>query len=276
MENKVIIFKKRRGQTPLEVINELKDKYENLRFLPMTYAGRLDPLAEGVLVILLGDECLKKDEYLKLPKEYELTILFGFATDTYDILGKVTSSEGNRFKRSSDDGNGSRCQTISNRLSSDFVLLTEEKLSNFTGHFNQSYPPYSSRTVNGKPLFVYAREGRLGEIEIPSHDVFVEKIEIVKMDNISGEELLKKIREDIEKVKGDFRQEEILKIWNEKLKEREEERFQTITIRVVSGGGVYMRSIANDIGKNIDIPALALNIKRTKVGDFGITSDMFI
>lgn len=256
MENKVIIFDKRRGQTPLEVINELKDKYENLRFLPMTYAGRLDPLAEGVLVILLGDECLKKDEYLKLPKEYELTILFGFATDTYDILGRVLETK-----------------SIPEMGTS---FISGMDFANFTGHFNQSYPPYSSRTVNGKPLFIYAREGRLGEIEIPSHDVFVEKIEIVKMDNISGEKLLKKIREDIGKAKGDFRQEEILKIWNEKLKEREEEMFQTITIRVVSGGGVYMRSIANDIGKNLDIPALALNIKRTKVGDFGITSDMFI
>ncbi|MEY2671815.1 MAG: tRNA pseudouridine synthase tRNA pseudouridine55 synthase, partial [Candidatus Parcubacteria bacterium] len=45
--------------------------------LPMTYAGRLDPVAEGLLLVLVGDDCKEKDKYLDLNKEYELSILFG-------------------------------------------------------------------------------------------------------------------------------------------------------------------------------------------------------
>ena len=55
----------------------------------MTYAGRLDPMASGVLLVLAGEETKNKDKYLGLDKEYDFEILFGFATDTYDILGKV-------------------------------------------------------------------------------------------------------------------------------------------------------------------------------------------
>jgi len=59
----------------------------------MTYAGRLDPLAEGLLLVLTGEECKNKEKYLGLDKEYEVDVLFGFATDTYDILGKVLSAK---------------------------------------------------------------------------------------------------------------------------------------------------------------------------------------
>ena len=56
MNSQVRIVNKRAGQTPLDCINELKKNESNLLYLPLTYAGRLDPLAEGVLVILIGDE----------------------------------------------------------------------------------------------------------------------------------------------------------------------------------------------------------------------------
>ena len=93
MEGKVIIVNKRAGLTPLECINEIKKTKPEWAHLPLTYAGRLDPLATGVLVVLIGDECHKKDEYLNLPKEYLVTILFGFATDTYDLMGLVTETK---------------------------------------------------------------------------------------------------------------------------------------------------------------------------------------
>lgn len=89
MNEKLKIVYKKCGQTPLDCINEIKKENKELLHLPLTYAGRLDPLARGVLIILIGDECLKKDEYLKLGKVYETTIIFGFETDTYDLMGMV-------------------------------------------------------------------------------------------------------------------------------------------------------------------------------------------
>lgn len=248
MNDKVIKVYKKTGETPLDCIHNLKKERPELGLLPMTYAGRLDPLAEGVLLILVGDECNRKDEYLNLPKEYEMEVLFGFATDTYDVLGRITSSEVSQFEK----------------LSDSLVKILPE----FIGKIKQSYPPYSSRPVNGKPLFVWAREGKLDEVEIPTHNVLIENIEMIESKEISDKSLLEEIKEKISKVKGDFRQEEILKIWEEKLKGKEEEKYPVVKLRISCGSGAYMRSIANDIGKRLGTGALAFKIVRTKVGEF--------
>lgn len=255
MLKNVVIVNKNKGETPLDCIEKLKNSDPKLRNIPITYAGRLDPLAEGVLVLLLGDECHKKDEYLKLNKVYEVEILLGFTTDTYDVMGMVKNTVASSellFKRSS------------------FEEAWEKIIKQFTGRIKQSYPPYSSRTVNGKPLFMWAREDKLNEIEIPSHDVFIESIDLIGENTINGERLLEKIKNDISLVKGDFRQAEIIKLWDENLKNKKEEVYKTIKIRVSCGSGVYVRVLAKDIGKELNIPALALNIKRTKVGEYKI------
>jgi tRNA U55 pseudouridine synthase TruB len=58
----------------------------------MTYAGRLDPLAEGLMIVLTGDDCMKKDEYTNMSKQYEVhSACLASATDTYDLLGIVKS-----------------------------------------------------------------------------------------------------------------------------------------------------------------------------------------
>ncbi len=241
MLSNIVNLYKKVGETPLECINEYKNKNIELLDTPMTYAGRLDPLAEGVLVILVGDECLKKEIYLNLDKEYELTILFGFATDTYDLMGKVTS-----FIDSKEEG-----IDLDNKI--------ESIIPQFIGNITQPYPPYSSRTVKGKPLFQWAKEGKLNEIEIPSRKVRVDSIEIIKEDKITANNLLKKIREVISLVNGDFRQDEIITLWEEILKEKKEE-YKIIKLRVTCGSGVYVRSIANDIGELVGVPALAFKI----------------
>jgi tRNA pseudouridine55 synthase len=259
MPLKVINVYKKKGQTPLDCIKEIKKDNPELVHLPLTYAGRLDPLAEGVLLILIGDECQKKDEYLALSKEYELEILFGFETDTYDLMGRV------EVEVQPLTGFGGCTSTDSN---DNYFSEIKNLLSQFIGRINQDYPPYSSRTVNGKPLFKWAREGKLNEIIIPSHQVYVSDIEFIKEDYIFGFDLLSKIKNDIGFVKGDFRQKEIINIWEDVLKNGLENKYKTITLRVSCGSGVYVRSLAHDLGKKIGISALALNIKRTKVGEF--------
>jgi len=267
MSDKVIQVYKKCGQTPLECINELKNNHPELKHVPVTYAGRLDPLAEGVLVLLLGDECLKKDEYLALPKVYEVEILFGFATDTYDLMGEVVASSVIKFS-----GPRTREDEVPDHENSitDFAQSLQKILGKFTGRINQKYPVYSSRTVKGKPLYKWAREGKLNEIEIPSHDVYVEKIELIDEGEIDGYTFHQKIKNEIGKVKGDFRQDKILKIWDDILKSKKEEKYKVIKLRIVCGSGVYVRSIANEIGVVLGVPSLALSIKRTKVGEYKI------
>jgi tRNA U55 pseudouridine synthase TruB len=283
MPQDVIIVWKRQGQTPLEAIQGLSKQRPELAQVPMTYAGRLDPLASGVLVILVGDECLKKDEYLALPKEYEVEVLFGFETDTYDVLGKVDFSPPAKGEMPKAEGvhptNPDRPRSPTGFAGEEIQSI----LKNFTGKISQKYPPYSSRTVNGKPLHQWAREGKVhpasylgtpqeGNILLPSHAVFVESIEVLVMSEITGEKLLQKIIEDISRVnpKSDFRQEEILKLWEETLhtQESKKENYQTVKLKIVCGSGFYARVFAHDLGSALGIPALALNILRTRVGEY--------
>ena len=48
-------------------------------------------MANGLMILLINNECKQQDKYLKLNKTYEFDILFGFKTDTYDVLGKLIS-----------------------------------------------------------------------------------------------------------------------------------------------------------------------------------------
>ncbi len=249
MEKYLLEYKKP-GETPLDCINRVKNKDKSYAHVPMTYAGRLDPMAEGLMIILAGDECQKKDQYNNMPKTYEVEVLFGFATDTYDLLGLVEESIPG-MKEALHPGDE-----------------IPRILQNFTGKINQKYPPYSSRTVAGKPLFQWAREGRLGEIEIPSHDVFVENIEIKKTKEITGKKLMKYITDSIGQVKGDFRQEEILAKWHEVLDGDPDKEFQIVKLVISCSSGTYVRAIAHELGQSLGTPALAMHILRTQIGNF--------
>lgn len=251
MSSKVFNIYKKQGQTPLSCIKELKKSKPELNDLPMTYAGRLDPLAEGVLLLLVGDECHKKDEYLSLSKEYEVEILFGFTTDTYDLMGKVLEHK----------------IPVKELIKKSAI---EKIIPMFIGKIKQAYPPYSSRTVNGKPLFKWARENRLNEIEIPTHRVVVNEIEIIKEKEILGRDLLQKLKDNISKVEGDFRQEEILALWESELKNKNNEKYYTVTLKISCGSGFYVRVLAHDLGQKIGLPSIALKIVRTKVGEYSI------
>jgi tRNA pseudouridine55 synthase len=233
LKQRVILYKKK-GETPLECIKRYK--------LPDggTYAGRLDPMAEGLLIVLFGDEKKHKEKYLKLDKEYELEVLFGFATDSYDILGKITSSG------------------LHNFVSRDLQKI----LKSFVGKFSQKYPAYSSR------YFEKAKSGELKREEIQSKNVEIKSIKYLGQRNISKKSLKKFILNSIKLVKGDFRQNQIIKIWKKELVTSKVKMFPIIKIKVKCSSGTYMRSLANNIGEKVGVSALALSIKRTKIGEF--------
>ena len=58
------VLNKEIGETPLECMERFRLSKGLDPLLPMTYAGRLDPMAEGVLLVLVGEECKNKDKYL--------------------------------------------------------------------------------------------------------------------------------------------------------------------------------------------------------------------
>ena len=249
---KIIILNKKEGETPLECLDRFRKKQVKYKSVAMTYAGRLDPMASGLLVILAGEECKKKEKYLVLSKEYEFVILFGFSTDTYDILGKVLYLP---------------IRTNKTIEKFEFEKEIKKNLKHFTGKFIQSYPMYSSKTVKGKQLWNYAREG--GEVEIPKRKVSVKSLELLEIKIITSQKLLQNIERRIGKVKGDFRQKEIIKLWQKQLK-KSSDKFYIADFKIKCSSGTYVRTMANSLGSKLGIPALAFSIKRTKIGKFVI------
>ncbi len=242
---KTIIVNKKEGETPLEALELFRAKNKEYKDLPITYAGRLDPMASGVLLLLAGEETKKKEEYLGLDKEYEFEVLFGFATDTYDILGKLIN--------------------VSESLHLGLEKKIKSNLKYFTGKFTQKYPPYSSKTVNGKPMFEYSRKDIV--VEAPEREVEVKSLKLIKIRKVQSKKLLENIEKRIGKVKGDFRQKEIVKIWQKNLQNKEA-KYAIAYFKIKCGSGTYVRGIANSLGEKIFIPALAYSIKRTRVGKY--------
>lgn len=258
---KIILLNKKEGETPLEALENFRKKNskKNKKYkdVKMTYAGRLDPMASGLLIVLADEEAKNKEKYLALNKEYDFEVLFGFATDTYDILGKVTNN----------------CElSITNY---ELKKQIKSNIKSFLGESIQKYPMYSSKTVLGKPLFAYARTGE--DVDIPERKIFINKLKLEKIRETKGGEyirtidnkkLFKNIEKRIKKVKGDFRQDEILKIWQENLLIKQ--KYKTASFKIKCSSGTYVRVIANSLGEKMGIPTLAFSIKRTKIGKYVI------
>jgi tRNA pseudouridine55 synthase len=243
------------GATPLRMIQLLRELYSIYDDVRMTYAGRLDPMAEGVLIILSDDDALKKDEFLGLDKMYEAEILFGFETDTYDALGIAKSTPIGQ-----DD---------------EWKAQIWKEFRKFQGANILSLPPYSSYKINGKPLFYWAREGKLDELIIPQRTMTVHEIRMDDAYTISSSRLLKRITKNINLIEGDFRQEEILASWKSIL-ETNTENFIVAKVQIHCSAGTYIRSIAQEIGKRLGTGGVLLQLTRTRVGSYSVNDSLRI
>ncbi len=249
----VLNLYKQLGETPRERLERLRVQKPHYEHEVLSYAGRLDPMAEGVMLCLVGSANKRREAYLELSKEYVLDILFGFSTDTYDVLGRVMEtgeSEGIERK------------------------AVQKGLNEFRGHIDQQYPPYSSKTVEGKSLFEWARQNALGSLVMPSRTVTIHHIDVEAMYKVPEATLLAYIEDSVARVTGDFRQEEVLRTWKRHLKKEGDREFTAATVRIECTSGTYARSIAHGLGEELGVPALALHILRTKVGDYSVEKSL--
>ena len=239
------------GLTPAQAIDAFRKENPKYKNKAISHAGKLDPLAEGLLLLVTGKLTTPKNlkKYLNLDKEYKAKILFGFSTDSYDIQGIPTKGEVIEINKAK--------------------LL--EEIEKFKGTYFQETPPFSGRKVNGKPLYYYARKNKLNKITIPKQKITIKKIESSNFSKINNKQLLEEITKKINLLNGDFRQKEIIQKWGELLKENQE--FYAIDIIIQCSSGTYIRSIANDLGEKFN-KAILLNLIRTKVGDFSINNSI--
>lgn len=247
--NRVVSIYKPIGVTPGELVQIFKEDNPHFKGEVVSYAGRLDPLAHGVMVLLIGEEeNRRRREYEKSDKEYEYEAILGFKTDSYDICGLVTE-----FKDSMVNTKRDEVVTYINSL---------------VGKHFQPFPPFSSYKVRGKPLFYWAREKRLDEIDIPTKEVEIFSSELIGISKVSGEKLLADIKRRVSLVKGDFRQAEIVLRWAECLDRNM--LYTIVKARAHVSSGTYIRGIVDSMGDALGCHATTLEIFRRRSGEHTI------
>lgn len=257
-------IEKSAGETPLQAIERLRSEQSIPPHIPLSYAGRLDPMASGKLLILVGEECKKQKDYTGLDKEYIVEVLCGVSSDTGDILGIPTEG------------------TERNVEKEDIRSAVQKEIGTHT----LPYPAFSSKTVSGKPLFLYALEGILDTISIPTHpetfyDIILEDTSYIEKDVLERKifSLLEAVPRTTEPSKAlgeDFRQDDIRAAWKTFFRASAISSFLIFKIKVTAGTGAYMRSLAIRLGETLGTTALALSIHRTKIGTFDESSRSWI
>lgn len=151
----VILVDKPKGMTSFSLASKVKRLTSSKK---SGHAGTLDPLATGVMAVMLGN-ATKLSEYLTSEdKRYTANIKFGLTSDSMDLDGEIIERRECNF-------------------SEDDLLCAMRK---FTGKITQIPPKYSAIKVNGRKLYSYARAGE--EVEIPSREVEIYEFVLLDFD----------------------------------------------------------------------------------------------
>ncbi len=220
------------------MLERLRKERPELAEEKLSYLGRLDPLAYGQMLVAIGEANKDREKYLGLDKTYRVKFLSGISTDTGDLLGLVDSVEEWRVPAS-----------------------LEKALRSLVGVHRLPYPLYSSKTVGGKPLHEYGREGK--EVERPLREMSILSLKFIGQESVSSEEVYKSAVEATEKVKGDFRQELIRARWEEFYTTHKDVVFTGFTIEISVTSGTYIRALTELFEDTLGVPFLAYSIERT-------------
>lgn len=143
-----LVINKPRGLTSHDVVGGAR---RVLGFRQIGHLGTLDPLATGVLVLLLGRATRLAQFYVGRRKRYTCTARFGYATDTYDADGDPQGPDS-------------------------APAITREQLepliAQFTGRIQQTPPPFSAKKIAGRPAHELARKKKPVELKAVEVEVY--------------------------------------------------------------------------------------------------------
>jgi tRNA pseudouridine55 synthase len=150
--NGILLIDKPSGWTSFDVVNYVRRMVANHegkkpKHVKVGHTGTLDPLATGLLVLLLGEYTKRAQDVSKLDKTYEVTMRLGETSTTGDAEGEITLFPGY------DPGNRPTLGKV------------EHVLQKFTGEIMQTPPAYSAVKINGQRAYKLARAGKAVEIE---------------------------------------------------------------------------------------------------------------
>lgn len=158
LEDGIVLLNKSKGMSSFSAINKLKWL---LNAKKIGHAGTLDPMAEGLLVVMLNNATKFSNDLMKKDKEYYVEMELGYETDSYDADGEITK-----------------------KYEKDFEFEFEkikEVVESFLGKIEQIPPMYSAIKINGKKLYELARKGI--EIEREARKVKINYINDIKYKN---------------------------------------------------------------------------------------------
>jgi tRNA U55 pseudouridine synthase TruB len=255
------------GMTPLEALQEYVALTGGSSDVRRSYAGRLDPMAEGLLLVLEGDRCDEQEAWQNHEKKYDWELLLGLSSDSFDVLGLGECSTAVPTMRDVEEA----------------VRLLEHETE---GPRLQEYPPYSSIRVRGHPLFWWAQQGRLQEVwsvfsfcfffkshrkqvVIPRIPVTVHSCRVGATRWIHADALLQDMIARISSVSGTgFRQIASIQRWRDVMAPlvAQHVKLPVISVSCSVSSGTYIRCLAKETGSKVGSCGLAWRICRTSVG----------
>lgn len=131
------------------------------------HTGTLDPLATGLLIILVGRQFTKQQaSFLKQDKEYLVTAHLGITSDTYDIDGTITSK-----------ASFEKIKQISNKQ-------IQQVLPKFRGKISQTVPAYSAVKIKGQKLYQLARNKEKIIPQLPTREITIHHLELLNIETL--------------------------------------------------------------------------------------------
>ena len=212
----------------------------------VTLCGKLDIMAQGLLLLLFDNDCKNMTQNLTHDKIYKFQILWGIQTDTDDPLGII--------------------QNTQNIDSIDHSFI-QNNLTNFIGTFNQKFHIYSAITASNKSgerhkLWKWAKLQRLQEIDIPSKQVSVKYIKLLNTSKVSLQHIKSNIINKLQRVKGDYRQDIIKEQW---IHFNQQQTFYITEFEAHVSTGFYIRQFVRDLSSQTNLIGLAFSIDRTSI-----------
>ena len=169
MENGLILVYKRKGKTSRNVVENISKKYG----LKAGHIGTLDPMAKGLLPVLVGNTCKLSKYLMEHDKTYLVEMKFGYNTETLDIEGEILE-EDKLFRENN---------IVDNKFFDMIIMAMKKEL----GSKKQIPPIYSAKKLNGKKLYEIARKDKEKAIEMAKEKA--KEITIYNMYDISLKEL---------------------------------------------------------------------------------------
>lgn len=209
----ILLIDKPMGWTSFDVVAKVRGQIKReigIKKPKVGHTGTLDPLATGLLIIVVGSYCKRAQEFSGMDKVYEVVMKLGETSTTGDAEGEKTV------------------------VSSKQVVAREVQaaLNKFTGEIMQTPPIYSAIKVNGQRAYKLAREGK--EVKLEPRPV---KIYSIQLTDYSYP-------------------------------------FVKFTSKVSSG--TYIRSLVEDIGRELGTGAYMSNLRRIVVGEYSVENAQLV